>query len=78
MMLEPIVPGSPFILKRFYVCFKACKQGFLDGCRHITRLDECFLKGRVKCELLSAMGRDANNQMYSMAWAMVEGENKDS
>ena len=25
MMLEPTVPDSPSILKRFYVCFKACK-----------------------------------------------------
>lgn len=29
-----------------------------------------------KGELLTAMGRDANNQMYPIAWAVVDVENK--
>ena len=28
--------------------------------------------------LLAAIGRDANDRMYPLAWAMVEGENNDS
>lgn len=28
--------------------------------------------------LLGAIGRDANNQMFPLAWAVVEGENNDS
>ena len=29
---------------RFYVCFDACKKGFLAGCRKVIGLDGCFLK----------------------------------
>ena len=28
--------------------------------------------------LLSAVGRDPNEQMYPLAWAVVEGENNES
>ncbi|KAL4291829.1 hypothetical protein GQ457_14G004970 [Hibiscus cannabinus] len=42
--------------------------------------DELRLKnpGPFKGELLSAIGRDANNQMYPVAWAVVELECTDS
>jgi len=47
---------------RFYVCFDACKRGFLAGCRKVIGLDGCFLKGLCKGELLAAVERDTNNQ----------------
>jgi len=50
----------------------------LEGCRRVIGIDGCFLKGPLKGELLSAIGRDANNQIYPIAWAVVEYENKDS
>ncbi|GKB18469.1 hypothetical protein Tco_0852392 [Tanacetum coccineum] len=40
--------------------------------------DGCFLKGTINGELLTAMGRDANNQMFPIAWAVVTVENKDN
>ncbi|GJX40185.1 hypothetical protein Tco_0255175 [Tanacetum coccineum] len=40
---------------RFYVCFKAMKEGWSAGCRKVIGLDGCFLKGTVKRELLTAM-----------------------
>ncbi|GKV08616.1 hypothetical protein SLEP1_g20223 [Rubroshorea leprosula] len=42
--------------------------------RPILGLDGAFLKGSCKGQLLSAVGRDANNQMYPIAWAIVVGE----
>jgi hypothetical protein len=62
------------IFQCFYVCFNAMKQGFKSGCRKVIGLDGCFFKGAVKGELLCAIGRDANNQMYPLAWAVVEQE----
>ena len=53
--------------KRFYICFKGVKEGWMQGCRRIIGLDGCFLKHTCKGELLTAMGRDANNQMYPIA-----------
>jgi len=36
------------------------------------------LKGICRGELLSAVGRDSNNQMYPLAWAVVAVENKET
>jgi hypothetical protein len=59
---------------RFYVCFDACKKGFLAGCRKVIGLGGCFFKGLTNGELLCALSRDANNLMYPTAWAVVERE----
>ncbi|XP_021993413.1 uncharacterized protein LOC110890146 [Helianthus annuus] len=60
---------------RLFVCFDGVKQGFLAGCRRLLCLDGCFLKTFLGGMLLAAIGRDANDQMFPLAWAMVEGEN---
>lgn len=41
-------------------------------------MDGCFLKGQVKGELLTAICRDANNQVFLIAWVVVDMENKDN
>ncbi|CAH9131884.1 unnamed protein product [Cuscuta epithymum] len=56
------------VFDRFYVCFDACKKGFLEGCRRLIGIDGAFLKTEVKGEILTAVGRDANNQMFPIAW----------
>lgn len=82
-------PGSTVIVKldpneekpifqRMYICLAACKLGFQAGCRRVVGLDGCFFKGATHGELLCAVGRDGNNQMYPIAWAVVEKENNDS
>ncbi|GKD68757.1 zinc finger, PMZ-type containing protein [Tanacetum coccineum] len=75
---EPSSDLTYSTFRRMYFCFNACKQGFLEGCRHIFGVDGCFLKGELKGEILTAVGRDANDQMFPIAWAIVEVENKDS
>ncbi|WOK93653.1 hypothetical protein Cni_G02353 [Canna indica] len=71
-------PNLEAIFKRFYVGFEALRSGFLRGCRLVISLDGCFLKTQIGGQLLSDIGRDGNNQMFSIAWAVVEGENQDS
>ncbi|GJU08132.1 zinc finger, PMZ-type containing protein [Tanacetum coccineum] len=61
--------------RRFYVCFHGVKHGWLEGCRKIIGLNGCFLTHICKGELLTAMGRDANNQMFPIAWVVVRVEN---
>ncbi|XP_021979257.1 uncharacterized protein LOC110875368 [Helianthus annuus] len=63
---------------RIFVCFDALKKGFLAGYRKLLCLDGCFLKTFLGGMLLAAIRRDANDQMYPLAWAVVEGENNDS
>ncbi|GLT85469.1 hypothetical protein SLE2022_036590 [Rubroshorea leprosula] len=66
------------VFSRMYVCLKAVSDGWKKGCRPIFGVDGCFLKGICKGILLFAVGRDGNNQMYPIAWAVVESENNDS
>ncbi|MBA0757839.1 hypothetical protein Gotri_020900 [Gossypium trilobum] len=78
MVVNRGTPKSPPHFKRFYVCFEALKRGWKEGCRLILSLDGCFLKGPFKGEMLFAVGRDGNNQMYLVTWAIIEGECTDS
>ncbi|GJW36503.1 retrovirus-related pol polyprotein from transposon TNT 1-94 [Tanacetum coccineum] len=41
--------------KRFYICIKGMKDGWLEGCRRVIGLDGCFLKHTCRGELLTAM-----------------------
>lgn len=72
------MPDGKNYFSKFYVCFDALKKGWKEGCRKIIGLDGCFLKGICKEELLCAFGRDANNGIYPIAWAVVCVENKEN
>lgn len=63
---------------RMYICLDALKKGFKAGCRRDIGLDGCFLKVKYKGEILSAMTRDSNDQMFPLAWAVVVRENYDT
>lgn len=76
--LDPEMRDDQHVFQRFYMCFAACKKGFLAGCRRVIGLDGCFIKGATYGQLLCALGRDANNQIYPIAWALVEKETYDS
>ncbi|XP_058783844.1 uncharacterized protein LOC131658582 [Vicia villosa] len=73
---NPQIQLSPHF-QRMYICFKACKDSFFK-CRPIIGLDGCFLKGYYGGQILAAIGRDPNDQMMPIAYAVVEGETKDS
>ncbi|CAI9291251.1 unnamed protein product [Lactuca saligna] len=72
------MPDSTTYFKRMYVCLKGVKDGWIEGCRRVIGVDGCFLKGICRGELLAAVGRDSNNQMYPLAWAVVSVENKEA
>ncbi|KAF3663808.1 putative (+)-neomenthol dehydrogenase-like [Capsicum annuum] len=52
--------------------------GWKEGCRRIIGLDGAFLKGVCKGILLSCISKDGNNQMYPVAWVVVDKETKDT
>ncbi|MFQ6643124.1 hypothetical protein Gotur_017965 [Gossypium turneri] len=64
--------------QRMYVCLQACKDGYWASCRRIAGLDGCFLKGYYGGYLLAAIGINANNDIYPLAYAAVESENQAS
>ncbi|WOL05719.1 hypothetical protein Cni_G14448 [Canna indica] len=78
MMVQRPIPTDPSVFDRFYVCFEAVRIGFMKGCRPIICVDGCFLKTVAKGQLLTAIGRDWNDQMFPLAWAVVQVESHDT
>ncbi|KAK8643616.1 hypothetical protein V6N13_012902 [Hibiscus sabdariffa] len=76
LMVERPTPFEIPKFRRFYVGFTALRDGFKKCCRTFLCLDGCFLKG--KGEILTAIGRDGNDQIYPIAWAVVEVENRET
>ncbi|CAN0884115.1 hypothetical protein LINGRAHAP2_LOCUS14748 [Linum grandiflorum] len=77
--VDPVVPGKNYVLFRpIYIGFSCLRKGFIAGCRRFFALDGCFLKGEVPGMILSVVGKDRNNQMFPIAWAVVESENRSS
>ncbi|XP_074278428.1 uncharacterized protein LOC141602017 [Silene latifolia] len=72
------IERPPPIFKRFYVCLKACKDGFIAGYRPILEVDGCHLRGVYPGMCLVAVGIDGNNNIFPVARAVVEVENRDS
>ncbi|ONH94772.1 hypothetical protein PRUPE_7G029200 [Prunus persica] len=66
------------VFQRMYICLGACKEGFKAQCRPVIGLDGCHLKSPYGGQLLSAVGLDANNMTWVIAYAQVEIETKDS
>ncbi|CAN1238457.1 hypothetical protein LINGRAPRIM_LOCUS2114 [Linum grandiflorum] len=78
--LERTNPGSTVRIEydvlsfqRIYICLDAMKRGF-KSCRQFIGVDGCFLKSLQGWQLLSAVGVDANDGIYPLAWAVVENE----
>ena len=74
MGLTVVVP----YIERLYICLEGCKRGFLAGCRPIIGLDACHLKTKTGGQLVSAIGRNPNDECFPFAFAVVEVERKDS
>lgn len=68
--------GEESVFNGLYIGFSALKKGFMAGCRWIIGLDGCHLKTHLGGQLLCAIGKDANNQMFPIAWAVVGAENE--
>lgn len=62
------------MFQKMYACLSAVRKGFIAGYRRIIGIDGCFLKVLMKGQLLVAMGRDGNNQMFPIAWAITENK----
>jgi hypothetical protein len=61
-----------------FFCVNAAKQGFLDGCRPFIGLDGCFIKLTTGAQILAATGRDGNNNIFPIAWAVVAKEDTEN
>lgn len=71
-------PGRPLTFERMYFCFDAVEKSWKKGCRPIIGMDGCHLKGICKGQVLVAVGRDGNDGVYPIAWAVVDTESFES
>jgi hypothetical protein len=83
-MLSTNLGSSAYVSKdgaffqRMYICLDACKKGFKSGCRPILCLDACHLKGAYGGQLSCAIGLDGNDDMFPIAYVLVEAETRES
>ena len=64
--------------RRAFVCFKACWQGFLDGCRPYLAVDATHLTGRWRGQLVAASVVDGHNWLFPVVFGVVEAESEES
>ena len=60
-----------------FSAFGPCIEGF-KYCRLVISIDATHLYGKYKGKLLIAMATDANNEVYPLAFAVVESESKET
>ncbi|XP_073125313.1 uncharacterized protein [Henckelia pumila] len=64
--------------KRLFICFNACATGFVHGCRPLVFLDGTHIKSKHKGNILVAVVKDANDDLFTLAYAVVDAENDDN
>ncbi|XP_057532847.1 uncharacterized protein LOC130810730 [Amaranthus tricolor] len=72
------IETPPPLFQRMYICLPVCKEGFVAGCRRIIGVDGAHLKGPFPGVLMTDVGKDGNNNIFPVPWAVVETENVES
>ncbi|XP_012839271.1 PREDICTED: uncharacterized protein LOC105959677 [Erythranthe guttata] len=67
------VDGESMKFKRCFFAIGACLYGF-KACRPLLCVDGTFLKGKHRGMLLSAVGKDGDNGLFPVAFAIVSEE----
>ena len=73
---DPRVPGTCIFNSAFWA-FSLCIRGFRH-CRLVISIDATHLYGKYKGKLLIAMATNGNNEIYPLAFAVVESESTES
>ncbi|KAL2928918.1 Villin-4, partial [Bienertia sinuspersici] len=71
-------PRKALQFRSIFISFEAQFRGLIEGCRGLVGVDGCHLKGNYGGILLSAVSLDGNNEIFPVAVAVVDSENKTS
>ncbi|KAL0549171.1 hypothetical protein IC582_013652 [Cucumis melo] len=64
--------------KYLFMAVGACVRGFLNCIRPVIVMDGTFLKNKYRGQLIVTVCLDGNNQIYPLAFGVVDGETDDS
>ncbi|KAK2634809.1 hypothetical protein Ddye_029601 [Dipteronia dyeriana] len=76
--MNPYVKSKNPTFLRFYISFKSCRLGFLNGCRPLIGLDGCHLSGKFGGVLLAATALDGDSCIIPIAISISESKNAES
>lgn len=62
--------------KKMSICLSGLAKGFLKGCRPFIGLVGTFLTRKYLGVILCVVGMDTDQEVFTLAFACVEGENK--
>lgn len=69
-------PERPLQFRYIFISFTAQHMGLIKGCRGLIGVDGTYLKGNHKGVLLSVVGLDGNNELFLIAYGVVDDETK--
>ncbi|KAE8778694.1 MATE efflux family protein 3, chloroplastic [Hordeum vulgare] len=75
---DPENPAPTPRFKYMFYCLHSSKEGILNGVRPFIGLDGCFIKLTTRQQILTATGRYGNNNIYPIAFGVVDKEDGDS
>ncbi|XP_021724314.1 uncharacterized protein LOC110691684 [Chenopodium quinoa] len=78
VVVDGINSLETFLFMRMLICLRPLRDGFAKGCRTLIGLDGCHLKGAFPGQILVAVAKDGNNNLFPLAWATVEIENQET
>ncbi|XP_021717502.1 uncharacterized protein LOC110685289 [Chenopodium quinoa] len=70
--------GNGEKFKACFISFAAPVKGFLGGCKPIIEIDGAHLSGYYKGVMLTAVSIDGNNEIFVIAYGLVDTESIDS
>jgi len=76
-VVDDVKDQSNYILEPMFWSFKPCIEGF-KYCKLIVQVDDTFLTGKYHDTLLTAISQDGNQNIFLLAFAIVEGETKEA
>ncbi|XP_073138019.1 uncharacterized protein [Henckelia pumila] len=56
-------------------CYDKLRCGFATGCRPMIFLDDTHIKNKYKGSILVAVGKEANDDLFTLAYSVVDAEN---
>ncbi|XP_021775504.1 uncharacterized protein LOC110739345 [Chenopodium quinoa] len=78
VVVDGIDSPEPPLFIRMFICLRPLRDGFAKGCRPLIGLDGCHLKGAYPGQILVAVAKDGNSNLFPLAWATVEIENQET